>query len=438
MKKIFTFLTGILVCALMTNSAMAASKTTNAAPLSGGSPGAVFPAAAAIKSFLSVSETINEIAAAKNLLKAQLPTGGAALAKVTLAVLDPVSSQINFFSVPKDSFLVRGADLAATTQLGRSVRLHVIRANGVNTAVTVADTVTGHQFLPLVVQFPIVKGGSLVETAYYTSAHPELLTSDVAAAGNDYVTTMMEMAARHLADTGVNVAPDLVNVAEHLVIVEHTDHQRFINDDRSQIYPEILSLYALNQGDTYRYSVSSAGAGGMIQMIPRTYAGIRQLHPAIDLKTDFVDGMQNHANALEAMLLYINDTWNYLQKREEVRDALRNGTANKAQLIAAGYNSNPMRLPTYLKNGGAGWRSLIPAETQLYLTIYDSVDSNVQFKSAPLQDSAARERSTGPSNNSDRRPSTAALLVAWISERLEQSGRAILNVALPKASSGSD
>ena len=363
MKKIFTFLTGILVCALMTNSAMAASKTTNVASLSGGSPGAVFPAAAAIKSFLSVSETINEIAAAKNLLKAQLPTGGAALAKVTLAVLDPVSSQINFFSVPKDSFLVRGADLAATTQLGRSVRLHVIRANGVNTAVTVADTVTGHQFLPLVVQFPIVKGGSLVETAYYTSAHPELLTSDVAAAGNDYVTTMMETAARHLADTGVNVAPDLVNVAEHLVIVEHTDHQRFINDDRSQIYPEILSLYALNQGDTYRYSVSSAGAGGMIQMIPRTYAGIRQLHPAIDLKTDFVDGMQNHANALEAMLLYINDTWNYLQKREEVRDALRNGTANKAQLIAAGYNSNPMRLPTYLKNGGAGWRSLIPAET---------------------------------------------------------------------------
>ena len=438
MKKIFTFLTGILVCALMTNSAMAASKTTNVASLSGGSPGAVFPAAAAIKSFLSVSETINEIAAAKNLLKAQLPTGGAALAKVTLAVLDPVSSQINFFSVPKDSFLVRGADLAATTQLGRSVRLHVIRANGVNTAVTVADTVTGHQFLPLVVQFPIVKGGSLVETAYYTSAHPELLTSDVAAAGNDYVTTMMETAARHLADTGVNVAPDLVNVAEHLVIVEHTDHQRFINDDRSQIYPEILSLYALNQGDTYRYSVSSAGAGGMIQMIPRTYAGIRQLHPAIDLKTDFVDGMQNHANALEAMLLYINDTWNYLQKREEVRDALRNGTANKAQLIAAGYNSNPMRLPTYLKNGGAGWRSLIPAETQLYLTIYDSVDSNVQFKSAPLQDSAARERSTGPSNNSDRRPSTTALLVAWISERLEQSGRAILNVALPKASSGSN
>src|SRR5207248_9913608 len=107
-------------------------------------PADVLPTAETIKAFLSVSETINEIAAAKNLLNAQLPTGGAALAKVTLAVLDPVSSQINFFSVPKDSFLVRGADLAATTQLGRSVRLHVIRANGVNTTLTVADTVAGH------------------------------------------------------------------------------------------------------------------------------------------------------------------------------------------------------------------------------------------------------------------------------------------------------
>src|SRR5207237_3799291 len=124
-----------------------------------------------------------------------------------------------------------GADLAATTQLGRSVRLHVIRANGVNTAVTVADTVTGHQFLPLVVQFPIVKGGSLVETAYYTSAHPELLTSDVAAAGNEYVTTMMEMAARHLADTGVYVDPDLVNVAAYIVIFYDILLLAFINND---------------------------------------------------------------------------------------------------------------------------------------------------------------------------------------------------------------
>src|SRR5206468_8743993 len=138
-------------------------------------------------------------------------------------------------------------------------------------------------------------------------------------------------------------------------------------------------LYALNQGETFKYSISSAGAGGMIQMIPRTYEAIRQHHPGIGLEPDFVRGMSNHANALKAMLLYIDDTWKYLDRTTEVQEALRSNTATKAELLAAGYNSNPYRLPTYLSTGGAQWRTLIPAETQMYLAIYKSVDSNVDF-----------------------------------------------------------
>jgi hypothetical protein len=76
----------------------------------------------------------------------------------------------------------------------------------------------------------------------------------------------------------------------------------------------------------------------------------------------------------------MNDTWNKLQESSDVQDALGNGTATKPELLAAGYNSNPLRLPAYLKNGGTSWRTLIPAETQMYLAIYSSVDSNVQFK----------------------------------------------------------
>jgi hypothetical protein len=62
-----------------------------------------------------------------------------------------------------------------------------------------------------------------------------------------------------------------------------------------------------------------------------------------------------------------------------VQDALRNGVATKPELLAAGYNSNPGRLPTYLKNGGTNWRTLIPAETQMYLAIYSEVDRNISF-----------------------------------------------------------
>ncbi len=91
--------------------------------------------------------------------------------------------------------------------------------------------------------------------------------------------------------------------------------------------------------------------------------------------------MRDHANALEAMLLYMNDTWNNLSRSTEVQDALSNGIATKPELLAAGYNSNPMRLPLYLKNGGTQWRTLIPAETQMYLAIYSSIDNTLQLGS---------------------------------------------------------
>jgi hypothetical protein len=259
------------------------------------------------------------------------------------------------------------------------VRVRVLRANGVNTAVRVTDSATDRALLPLVVQFPIEKKGTLKEIAYYSSAHPALISPAVIAGGQAYVTTMLDNAAANLAEKGVVVDPEIINIAQHLVIVEHTDHRRFRTEDHALLFPEILSLYALNQDNTFNYSVSTAGAGGMIQMIPRTYDAIRQQHPGIGLEPDFVNGMRNHANALKAMLLYMNDTWSKLEESSEVQDAMRNGFATKPELLAAGYNSNPLRLPTYLKNGGSAWRSLIPAETQMYLAIYASVDSNVEF-----------------------------------------------------------
>ena len=73
------------------------------------------------------------------------------------------------------------------------------------------------------------------------------------------------------------------------------------------------------------------------------------------------------------------------RESSDVQDALRNGTATKPELLAAGYNSNPLRLPGYLKSGGTSWRTLIPAETQMYLSIYSSVDNNVQFKQTASQ-----------------------------------------------------
>ena len=82
----------------------------------------------------------------------------------------------------------------------------------------------------------------------------------------------------------------------------------------------------------------------MVQMIPSTYRMVRSWHPNVPLMPDFVEGMRNHVNATQAMLLYMQRTWNDLMASPTVSGALSSGIATQEQLMAAGYNSNPARL----------------------------------------------------------------------------------------------
>ena len=261
-----------------------------------------------------------------------------------------------------------------TSSLGVPLSIRTIRSNFVNTAVAIFDS-QGNSLVPLVVEYPIEKKGIFREMAYYTSAHPALLSPELSRSGRAYVHRMIELAAHRLREKGKFISPQILGVAERLCLVEHVDHERFRLENRLALFDEVYSLYALNEPDTYRYSVSTAGAGGMVQMIPWAYNLIKQRHPQAGLTPDFVLGMRNHANALEAMLLYMQDTWNDLAANEDVQYALSSGLATQPELLAAGYNSNAARLPSYLRRGGTSWRVLIPRETQMYLQIYKSVEA---------------------------------------------------------------
>ena len=298
---------------------------------------------------------------------------------VTVAALDRENARTHFLTISKQTFLTKGAEVNTVTSEGTSVTLRIIRANGVNTAMTIF-TPDGKSLTPLTIEYPIERGGKFLETAYYTSAHPALLSKDLVRSGQSYVRNMLDLAAKRLRDKGVTISPMLVDVAERLCVVEHVDHGRFRDENRLALYDEIYSLFALNEIDTYRYSVSSAGAGGMVQMIPWAYNLERTRHPGVGLIPDFVTGMRNHGNALQAMLLYMHDTWNEMTANDEVQYALSTKTATPAELLAAGYNSNAAKLPGYLKRGGDGWRTLIPRETQMYLQIYKSFESLVPIQ----------------------------------------------------------
>jgi hypothetical protein len=305
---------------------------------------------------------------------------------VTVAALDRTSSRVHLITFAKELFLTRGAELTLTSSAGTLVNVRVLRANGVNTALAVFDS-QGRSLIPLVVEYPIEKRGVFREMAYYTSAHPALLSPDLSRAGRAYVHRMIDLAVRRLREKGTFISPQIVEVAERLCLVEHVDHDRFKMENRLALFDEIYSLYALNELDTYRYSVSSAGAGGMVQMIPWAYNLVRQRHPGVGLTADFVVGMRNHANALEAMLLYMQDTWNDLVANEDVQYALSARLATQTELLAAGYNSNAAKLPGYLNRGGSSWRTLIPRETQIYLQIYKTLEALIPSK-PPLTRSA--------------------------------------------------
>ncbi|HEX8491938.1 MAG TPA: hypothetical protein VF658_03790 [Pyrinomonadaceae bacterium] len=370
----------LVVCAVVQTFAQTQNPSSNEeqqplahAVTSVQTPASVLPPVTAVLSMKTIGNHVDE---AKRLLKSVANTPSDF---VTLAALDRADSRLHLLPLAKEFFLKRGAEMLINTSHGAQVRVTVVRANGVNTAVQILDTASGRSLMPLVVQYPISRDGQLREMAYYTSVHPALLSPEIVREGGSYVRTMLESAASRLRAQGEKIEPEIVDIAEHLCIVEHTDHGRFMREDRAALFQEILSLYALNEPDTYRYSVSSAGAGGMVQMIPSTYAMVRRLHPDSNLKEDFVSGMTDHSNALEAMLLYMQDTWDDLLKSADVRDALSSGLATQPELVAAGYNSNPARLPSYIRRGGADWRTLIPTETQMYLRIYASLDQ-LHFK----------------------------------------------------------
>ncbi len=326
------------------------------------------------------------IAEAQRLLKSRpAPTALSSTSTgfVTIAALDRSTSYIHLVTLSKETFLTKGAEITLTSSLGTLLNIRVLRANGVNTSVSISDP-QGQSLTPLLVQFPIEKGGLFREMAYYTSAHPALLSTDLVRSGQSYVHNMLDLANKRLREKGALISPDIVDVAERLCIVEHIDHDRFRLENRLSLFDEIYSLYALNELDTYRYSVSVAGAGGMVQMIPWAYNLVRQRHPGVGLIPDFVTGMRNHGNALQAMLLYMQDTWNDLAANDEVKYALNSKLASTSELLAAGYNSNAARLPLYLRRGGDEWKTLIPRETQTYLQIYKTFEGLVPLKSHPV------------------------------------------------------
>ena len=286
------------------------------------------------------------------------------------------NGKLDYVSMLKTEFLSRNSEFSTVSRNGTPVTIRTIRGNGVNTPVVILDD-KNRAHLPLLVQYPREENGELIEMAYYVSTHPGLVTPEVVNAGRFYLRNVIDTARERLRQKGIYIQPKVADIAERLALVEHVDHQRFFNEYQPTIYNDVYTLFALNEGGTYRYAISSAGAGGVAQMIPATYRMVRSRYYQVGLMPDFIAGMRDHVNAAQAMLLYMQMTWTDLLASPTIYAALETGIATQEDLMAAGYNSNPAKLPRYVSRGGANWRTLIPRETKIYLQIYASTEQYV-------------------------------------------------------------
>lgn len=124
--------------------------------------------------------------------------------------------------------------------------------------------------------------GGYADYVTYTPAHKDLRTKEVIAHGKEYVSTVVDQAASLFDQTKIDkeVLALSIEVARRVAVIEHIDPYEFYKkrkegEDVKPLYETSLAEYALNLGSAYNHLINGVGAGGMMQIIPKTYKDVR-------------------------------------------------------------------------------------------------------------------------------------------------------------------
>src|SRR5262245_46471309 len=163
--------------------------------------------------------------------------------------------------------------------------LSLRRDNGINSDIQCIEPAGGSI---VAVKYPVSNEGqrfgpgeSVIEAVYTPYSH-EIKTDEVVSRGLEVMNSFIDKAYSKLADRGglsrafpgrpvVKVIPR--EVVRVLLLNEHIDPGEFRSAELTKPLAErVLTVIATNREKAYAYSVSPAGARGLVQMIPSTYA----------------------------------------------------------------------------------------------------------------------------------------------------------------------
>ena len=163
-----------------------------------------------------------------------------------------------------------------------------------------------------------------------------------------------------------------------LILTEQVGDKGFIEADdagRVALMNRVFTIIGMNRSRSYLYQRSRAKAGGMSQIIPSTYKGLRKNYPDAHMLADATIGRTDHVSAVRAMFLHADEEWREFKKSPDLVRKMRKDPAFNRAVLAAGYNASSRTVTNSYIACGENWRSdkcnLLPGETRRYVTKYE-------------------------------------------------------------------
>jgi hypothetical protein len=240
--------------------------------------------------------------------------------------------------------------------------ISIRKDNGINTDFACIDP-PGAKVLA--VKYPVSNEGNRfgpgepVIEAVYTPYSAEIKTEEVIRLGVEVQDEFINKAYAHLERRGVmslafpgrrvvDVIPK--EVLRVLLMNEHIDPAEFKSAGLTKpLVERVLTIIATNKEKAYAYSISSAGARGLVQMIRSTYSLIENRYPLAGLKSNFTQGMADPVNAVVAQVLLCDSDWQSIKTRSHI------GADKIGPYLAAAYNGGVGRVLSILAHSETDW-----------------------------------------------------------------------------------
>ncbi len=282
-----------------------------------------------------------------------VPVMGIVGREVALAVLKPDGDLKMIRAIKRD----KGMEV-----LTPGVSLFVRRDNGINSDIACIEPQGGKVIL---MKYPVTNennrfgGGSEIIEATYTPYAAEIKNDEVIRHGIKLMDKLIDNAYDRLKMRRVSsrVYPDKLvteviprSILKVLLLNEHIDPSLFKSQSQAKSLVEmVLTIVATNGEKAYAYSISRAGARGLVQMIPSTYALLQNKYVQAGLRENFSIGMVDTVNAIMAQVLLCDSDWQAIAEHRHIdKDKI-------GAYLAAAYNGGVGRVLTIVNREQAEW-----------------------------------------------------------------------------------